>query len=298
MNKPKSLSASRPLSTAAKSLKTVAVVSSQPCADDIFAAPMLPTCQCGQFDTTGTPILCPLHFVLPLNPRRPAMSIYTRAESFSPTAESPRDTESPIGSAAMERSYRFTPPMSLEDFPRPSSINRGESLATVLEERYQVSEPYLLCWSQNAGLFQGLTGVCFATTKWPRFRRCPAEAALSCLSHPSSPLCLHCLAALLTHVSGEKHRTGLPKGLIEIVRSTASQSPSRKCAKWRRTFNPPSTIRSTGKPCTKLSSPSMRSCGTRSISCLHRHYRSRFRAPTQSRMQHGLVAWVEMETKL
>ena len=105
--------------------------------DEVLA--MFPECQCGQADATGAPILCPCHYTLPMAPGRPAMSLVTQSYATS-NAESGSSPSSPLSRSPSDQAhnYRFTPPMSLEDFPRPANINRGESLATVLQERYQV----------------------------------------------------------------------------------------------------------------------------------------------------------------
>ena len=102
--------------------------------------PMFPCCQCGQSDETGSPVLCPVHYTLPLAVGQPAMSlVMTASTEGSVTGESAAGTDSPpLSPRDRSSSYRFTPPMSLENFPRPANINRGDSLATVLEERYQV----------------------------------------------------------------------------------------------------------------------------------------------------------------
>ena len=99
---------------------------------------MFPECQCGQTDAlTGAPALCPLHYVHLMTVGRPAMSVV--AHPFPTAHADGSGPNSPSDPSPTDRcAYRFTPPMSLENFPRPSSINRGESLATVLEERYQV----------------------------------------------------------------------------------------------------------------------------------------------------------------
>jgi hypothetical protein len=116
----------------------------QPSTGEIFAENGFPECQCMETDpTTGSPILCPVHDTLPTTLGGPAIPLITQpygvpgAESVGAPVPMPR-ARSP---SEHSNAYRFTPPMSLEDFPRPANIARGESLATVLEERYQVRLP-------------------------------------------------------------------------------------------------------------------------------------------------------------
>jgi hypothetical protein len=96
-------------------------------------------CQYCEAVGTGALIVCPIHYKLPTITSDATTFSVTASTTGSASSESaPMPDSPPLLSRERHHNYRFTPPMSLLDFPRPANMSQGESLATILEKRYQV----------------------------------------------------------------------------------------------------------------------------------------------------------------